>query len=57
MRKAFLIISMTILSLTGILIYINLKFSFLLIIFVPLLIMGLYDMLQSKKQYAETFHY
>ncbi|ENA1793805.1 FMN-binding glutamate synthase family protein [Flavobacterium psychrophilum] len=55
MRKAFLIISMTILSLTGILIYINLKFSFLLIIFVPLLIMGLYDMLQSKKTIRRNF--
>ena len=55
MRKAFLIISITILSLTGILIYINWKFSFLLLIFVPLIIMGLYDMFQSQKTIRRNF--
>lgn len=55
MRKVFVIISITILSLTGILIYINWKFGFLLLIFVPLIAMGLYDMLQSKKTIRRNF--
>jgi glutamate synthase domain-containing protein 2 len=55
MRKAFLIISITILSLTGILIYVNWKFTFLLLIFIPLIIMGLYDMYQSKKTIRKNF--
>ncbi len=55
MRKAFLIISITILSLTGILIYINWKFSFLLLLFIPLILMGLYDMYQSKKTIRKNF--
>jgi glutamate synthase domain-containing protein 2 len=55
MRKAFLIISFTILSLTGILIYVNWKFSFLLLIFIPLILMGLYDMYQSKKTIRRNF--
>ena len=55
MRKGFLIISITILSLTGILIYVNWKFSFLLLIFIPLILMGLYDMYQSKKTIRKNF--
>jgi glutamate synthase domain-containing protein 2 len=55
MRKAFLIVSITFLSLTGILIYINWKFSFLLLIFIPLILMGLYDMYQSKKTIRRNF--
>ena len=55
MRQTFLIISITILSLTGILIYINWKFSFLLLIFIPLIVMGLYDMFQSKKTIRRNF--
>jgi glutamate synthase domain-containing protein 2 len=55
MRKAFLIVSITILSLTGILIYINWKFCFLLLIFIPLILMGLYDMYQSKKTIRRNF--
>ncbi|WP_460577113.1 FMN-binding glutamate synthase family protein [Flavobacterium koreense] len=55
MRKAFLIISITILSLTGILIYVNWKFSFMLLIFIPLILMGLYDMYQSKKTIRKNF--
>lgn len=55
MRKVFVIISITILSLTGILIYINWKFGFLLLIFIPLIAMGLYDMLQSKKTIRRNF--
>lgn len=55
MKKAFLIISFTILSLTGILIYVNWKFSFLLLIFLPLIGMGLYDMYQSQKTIRRNF--
>lgn len=55
MRKAYLITSTTILSFTGILIYINWKFSFLLLIFIPLILMGLYDMYQSKKTILRNF--
>ncbi len=55
MRKAFLIISITLLALTGILIYINWKFVFLLVLFLPLIIMGLYDMYQSKKTIRRNF--
>jgi len=55
MRKAFLVFSITILSLTGILIYVNWKFSFLLLIFIPLILMGLYDMYQSKHTIKRNF--
>ena len=55
MRKAFVIVSITILSLTGILIYVNWKFSFLLLIFLPLVGMGFYDMYQSKKTIRRNF--
>jgi glutamate synthase domain-containing protein 2 len=55
MRKVFVIASITILSLTGILIYVNWKFSFLLLIFLPLVIMGFYDMYQSKKTIRRNF--
>lgn len=55
MRKAFLVVSITILSLSGILIFVNLKFSFLLLIFIPLILMGLYDMYQSKKTIRRNF--
>lgn len=55
MRKAFLVISFTILCITGLLIYVNWKFSFLLLIFVPLILMGLYDMYQSKKTIRRNF--
>lgn len=55
MRKAFVIVSITILSLTGILIYVNWKFSFLLLIFLPLVGMGFYDMFQSKKTIRRNF--
>src|SRR6476661_8221319 len=55
MRKAFVIISITLLSLTGILMYVNWKFSFLLLIFVPLIAMGFYDMFQSKKTIRRNF--
>jgi glutamate synthase domain-containing protein 2 len=55
MRKAFLITSITILAITGILIYVDWKFSFLLFIFIPLILMGLYDMYQSKHTIRRNF--
>ncbi|MEC4005055.1 FMN-binding glutamate synthase family protein [Flavobacterium sp. SUN052] len=55
MRKAFLVISFTILSITGLLMYINIKFGFLLLIFIPLILMGLYDMYQCKKTIRRNF--
>lgn len=55
MRKAFVIVSVTLLSLTAILMYVNIKFAFLLLIFIPLVVMGLYDMYQSKKTIRRNF--
>ncbi len=55
MRKAFLVISFTILSLTAMLIFVNWKFSLLLLIFIPLVIMGLYDMYQAKQTIRRNF--
>ena len=55
MRKVFLVVSFTLLSITGILTFVNWKFSFLLLIFVPLIIMGLYDMFQSQKTIRRNF--
>lgn len=55
MRKAFIIFSITILAITGILIYVDWKFSLLLLIFIPLIIMGLYDMYQFKHTIRRNF--
>lgn len=55
MRKVFIVVSITILSLSGILIFVNWKFVFLLAIFLPLVIMGFYDMYQSKKTIRRNF--
>lgn len=55
MRKAFVIFAITSLSIIGILSYINWKFIFLLLIFIPLIIMGFYDMFQSKKTIRRNF--
>jgi len=55
MRKIFIVCSITALAISGILIYINWKFAFLLLIFIPLIAMGLYDMLQSKKTIRKNF--
>ncbi|MBU7569758.1 MAG: FMN-binding glutamate synthase family protein, partial [Flavobacterium sp.] len=55
MRKAFVVLSITILAIIGIMTYINWKASFLLLIFIPLIIMGLYDMFQSKKTIRRNF--
>ncbi|PKW20585.1 FMN-binding glutamate synthase family protein [Flavobacterium lindanitolerans] len=55
MRKAFVVLSITVLAIIGIMTYINWKASFLLLIFIPLIIMGLYDMFQSKKTIRRNF--
>ncbi|WP_374550930.1 FMN-binding glutamate synthase family protein [Flavobacterium sp.] len=55
MRKAFLISSITILAIICILIYVDWKFCLLLFIFVPLFVMGLYDMYQSKHTIRRNF--
>lgn len=55
MRKAFLIFALTSLSIIGLLMYVNWKFTFLLLIFIPLILMGLYDMFQSKKSIRRNF--
>lgn len=55
MRKFFLIFTITILSLCGLLIYINWKFSLLLLIVMPLLCIGVYDMIQTKHAIRKNF--
>ncbi|HNP34073.1 MAG TPA: glutamate synthase-related protein, partial [Flavobacterium sp.] len=55
MRKVFVISAITSLTIIGILMYINWKFCLLLLIFVPLIIMGLYDMFQSKHTIRRNF--
>ena len=55
MRKAFIWFIIGLLLLTAILTYINWKFVFLLVFFVPLIIMGLYDMFQSKQAIKRNF--
>ena len=41
MRKAFIVISFTVLSVTAMLIFVNWKFSLLLLIFIPLVLDGI----------------
>ncbi len=55
MRKVFVLFAITSLAIIGMLIFVNLKFSFLLLIFIPLIAMGLYDMFQSKKSIRRNF--
>lgn len=55
MRKIFLWASAGLLLLTAMLSYINWKFIFLLVFFVPLIAMGLYDMYQSKHAIKRNF--
>ncbi|MGH2665573.1 FMN-binding glutamate synthase family protein [Flavobacterium sp.] len=55
MRKAFVIFSITVLSISAMLIYVNWKFSLLLLIFIPLIVMGLHDMYQSKQTIKRNF--
>jgi len=55
MRKTFLVISATLLTLTVILTYVNWKLSFLLLILIPLIIMGLYDMYFADRTIRRNF--
>ena len=55
MRKIFLLFAITSVTIIGILTYINWKFSFLLLIFVPIILMGLYDMYQSIHTIRRNF--
>ena len=55
MRKFFIIISTIIIVLIGVLSYVNIKFIFLGIIFFPLILMGIYDMIQTKKTILRNF--
>ena len=55
MRKAFLVISITVLSITAILSFVNWKFSLLLFLFIPIILMGLYDMYQSIHTIRRNF--
>lgn len=55
MRKAFLVFALTSLAIIAILTYVNWKFSFLGLIFIPLILMGFYDMYQSKHTIRRNF--
>lgn len=55
MRKVFVVFSITSIAIIAIMTYINWKASFLLLIFLPLIIMGFYDMYQSKKTIRRNF--
>jgi glutamate synthase domain-containing protein 2 len=55
MRKVFIIFAITSLAIIGLLTYINWKSIFLLLIFLPLILMGFYDMYQSKKTIRRNF--
>ncbi|RZJ34312.1 MAG: FMN-binding glutamate synthase family protein [Flavobacterium sp.] len=55
MRKVFVWFSVGLLLLTAMLTYINLKFIFLLIFFIPIIVMGFYDMYQSKHTIKRNF--
>ena len=55
MRKIFILFSITSISIIAILSYINIKSALLLVIFLPLVLMGLYDMYQSKKTIRRNF--
>jgi glutamate synthase domain-containing protein 2 len=55
MRKIFALFSIGLLVLTAILTYINWKFVFLLFFFIPLIVIGLYDMFQSRHSIRRNF--
>ncbi|MDV6169193.1 FMN-binding glutamate synthase family protein [Flavobacterium sp. DG1-102-2] len=55
MRKVFLLFTITSLSIIALLTYINVKSILLLLIFLPLILMGFYDMYQSKKAIRRNF--
>ena len=55
MRKAFLVVSFTILFVTAIFTFINVYFALLYLILFPLVGIGLYDMYQSKHTIKRNF--
>lgn len=55
MRKVFILFTITSLSIIALLTYINWKSILLLLIFLPLIAMGFYDMYQSKKSIRRNF--
>jgi glutamate synthase domain-containing protein 2 len=55
MRKVFLVVSFTVLAVIALMTYITWKSVFLLLIVLPLIGMGLYDMFQSKKTIRRNF--
>ena len=55
MRKVFLVVSFTLLCIVGWMAYINLKSLYLLLILLPLIGMGLFDMYQSKRTIRRNF--
>ena len=55
MSKIFLLFCVTSLSIIALLTFINVKSALLLLIFGPLILMGFYDMYQSKKTIRRNF--
>jgi len=55
MRKVFVVVSFTFLAMNLFLIYINWKFAFFLLILIPLIILGTYDMIQSRHAIRRNF--
>jgi glutamate synthase domain-containing protein 2 len=55
MRKAFYVFSFTILSITAVLCFVNWKFCLLLLIVIPLILMGFYDVHQSIHTIRRNF--
>jgi len=55
MRKVFFVFTVTALTFTAILTYIHWKFVFLLLFFLPLIAMGLFDMYQSRHAIRRNF--
>ena len=55
MRKVFVVVSFTLLCIVGWMTYVNWKSVFLLLILLPLVGMGLFDMFQSKRTIRRNF--
>ncbi len=55
MRKIFIVCSVTALALTAILGYVNPRFFFLLIFIIPLIILGIYDMVQPQQSILRNY--
>ena len=55
MRKVFLVVSFTLLCIVGWMSTINIKSLYLLLILLPLIGLGLFDMFQSKRTIRRNF--